>query len=303
MITSLSFNIGWVIPELQLKTWSNQASTARSAETYASVQQALKQLTDPPGYETFLQGSYRNATNIRADSDVDVVASMTTTFRRNIDRLTDVEKQRYHGFYSPGAHSYDDWRRNVLRALRSYYGTGRVHDGRKAIRIDGSGGRLDADVLPAMAYRHFTSFESGPGKYIEGIVFEDHVDGRSIVNWPKQHINNGATKNAATSDRYKPYVRMFKNARNAAADRGVINRDRVPSYFLEGLLYNASNTSYRPGFQQGYADIIVELGKAEFGNLWCQNEIVRLFGPTPEQWNEEDAWHALGGLADLWRGW
>lgn len=293
-----------MIPESQLETWSHQASTQRSAETYASISKALDAI-ERPSFERFLQGSYANSTNIRADSDVDVVAAMTTTFRRSLERLPEIEKQRYRADHHAGTYTYSEWRGIVLRALISYYGASSVHEGNKAIRVDGSGQRLPADVLPAMQYRDFFEYRSYPGKYRDGIVFEDQRDGRQIINWPKQHIANGKEKNsdANTGRRYKRYVRIFKNARNAADTRGYLDRRRVPSYFLEGLLYNVPNSNFETQHQSGFTAILLFLLDADLDTFLCQNGVTALLGPTPEQWNESDALHAILGLGRLWKDW
>jgi hypothetical protein len=70
------------IPLSQLQVWSTQPDPSRSAETYASVRAALEGSVHlrPHSFEIYLQGSYANATNIRADSDVDVVAQLTSSF-------------------------------------------------------------------------------------------------------------------------------------------------------------------------------------------------------------------------------
>ena len=64
------------IPEAQLDTWSHQGSIKQSSTTYATIRSAL--LAEGSAYanketKVFLQGSYGNATNIYAESDVDVV--------------------------------------------------------------------------------------------------------------------------------------------------------------------------------------------------------------------------------------
>lgn len=63
-------------PESQLDTWSKQGSVAQSRDTYASVKNMLDNSGSPyylKSFESFLQGSYANDTNVYRDSDVDVV--------------------------------------------------------------------------------------------------------------------------------------------------------------------------------------------------------------------------------------
>ena len=45
--------------------------------------------------DIYLQGSYANATNIRGDSDVDLVTELQSVWQRDLGRLTDWERQAY----------------------------------------------------------------------------------------------------------------------------------------------------------------------------------------------------------------
>ena len=80
------------IPQSQLQTWANQGATDAAERTHHSLKRALeayKKWPDGVTYETYLQGSYLNSTNIRGDSDVDLVAELTSVFYSN---LTQAEK-------------------------------------------------------------------------------------------------------------------------------------------------------------------------------------------------------------------
>src|SRR4029450_1975896 len=70
------------IPTTQLDTWSHQGAIATAQATHVSVRAALshaQSLIRTHDYEVFLQGSYRNATNIYAESDVDIVVQLKET--------------------------------------------------------------------------------------------------------------------------------------------------------------------------------------------------------------------------------
>jgi tRNA nucleotidyltransferase (CCA-adding enzyme) len=81
------------IPESQLKTWSNQGATERSAKTCASIKAAIEAYFWQEGMrpEVYLQGSYLNSTNSRGNNDVDVVAVMSSVFYSN---LSEDEKKK-----------------------------------------------------------------------------------------------------------------------------------------------------------------------------------------------------------------
>jgi hypothetical protein len=82
------------IPESQFETWSKQGATNASQAAYRSVRDVLldgKSLVKPYSPDVFLQGSYRNDTNIYADSDVDIVCRISETYLPDTSRLTATE--------------------------------------------------------------------------------------------------------------------------------------------------------------------------------------------------------------------
>jgi tRNA nucleotidyltransferase (CCA-adding enzyme) len=79
------------IPESQLETWSHQGSITQSSTTYGTVKRALE--ADDTKYanqafKVFLQGSYGNDTNIYAESDVDIVIRLDSTYHFDIGALS-----------------------------------------------------------------------------------------------------------------------------------------------------------------------------------------------------------------------
>jgi hypothetical protein len=190
-------------------------------------------------YEIFLQGSYRNDTNVRADSDVDIVVQLNSTFGYDEAGLSLDQRQVFHRDYSdvPGD-AWSVFRRSVLAALSARYGDAGIEERNRCLRVAGGPGRLAADVVPALQYRKYQwCYGRGYESYFEGIRFRDR-SGRNIVNYPKAHYENGVAKNAMnrTLGRYKRTVRMFKNARTRAVEEGHLGDDIAPSYFIDCLL-------------------------------------------------------------------
>ena len=99
---------------------------------------------------------------------------------------------------------------------------------------------------------------------VEGIAFWD-LASNMIVNFPKQHIQNGQDKNSAfrTSGEYKATVRMFKNARTYLANRGRLNSDVAPSYFVECFLFNAPDHLFSANRQQTMQGILAWMSRPE----------------------------------------
>lgn len=302
------------IPESQLETWSHKGATTTAKRTHESIRNALVANSSPVRDKVTsgdtnvnLQGSYRNSTNIRGDSDVDIVVHLNTSFGRDLSALSESQKQLYRQAYSGATYLWEDFRRDVLDALRSYYRGAAVTEGRKSLKVAGSSGRLNADVVPTIQFRKYESFYGVSNQsYHEGIRFHDRVDGRMIVNYPKIHYDNGVAKNseARTNGWYKHTLRIFKNVRSYLADNGIISRDLAPSYFVECLLYNVPDTAYGQSRQTTFVSVIEWLrNHVPLSVMMCQNEHVPLFGDTPEQWSVTSAAAFVDAATNLWNTW
>lgn len=294
------------IPEAQLDTWSHQGSVTQSSDTYARLKGVLEANTAPyagRNYVSFLQGSYGNDTNIWADSDVDVVMRLDSTFYRDIDALPEDDKARYKAAFSDAEYGYNDFKRDVVAQLRDAFGDA-VQPGNKAIFVRGNGQRRDADVLVASQYRKYIRFRSHADQsYVEGICFWDS-GGNKIVNYPKQHSLNCTAKHQGTSQWYKPTVRILKNLRNHMITDGALADGIAPSYFLEGMLYNVPNGTFGTSYRSTVADSLNWLLKADRDSLVCANEQYRLLHPTSRvTWRAEQFEAYLSSTIKYWNEW
>ena len=281
------------IPEHQLATWSGLGAQQASQETYNSVRTALAQHPWPQGmdHKVYLQGSYRNHTNIRGDSDVDIVVETSTVFQSN---LTPKEKARLR-FY-PGGYQWDDFRHQVKLTLTTYYGAGAVSERNKCLKVAGSGNRLNADVVPCMTYRNYDKTLT---LHAAGITFRTRAC-IWIINYPKLHYDHGVLKNRACGENYRPNIRVFKNARNWAGND-------FPSYFLECLLFNIPPDSFTNSHADTFeAALNYLLGAQNTGSLAafvCQNGQQHMFGTALHQTSLESAHVLIGSLVNLWNNW
>lgn len=298
------------IPESQLDAWARQGAVTSAASTYASVNKALLGVSSSPvrtkDIDVYLQGSYRNDTNIRGDSDIDVVVELNATFSRNLSKLSAREIELYKSTFPQASYLWEDFRSDVLTALQNYYGHQIVSEGNKCLKIAGSSGRLPADVVVCQEHREYQRFYGiSDQRYVEGIKFWTRKEGREVVNFPKVHYENGVQKNHAwrTGGVYKPTVRVFKNARTYLSKRGYIRDDLAPSYFLEGLLYNVPDGAFSGTHHQTFFNVLSWLHSAGLQGLWSQNEQTLLFGPSSEQWNTGDAQELIAALIKLWNDW
>lgn len=289
------------IPESQLSKWSHHGPQDASKRTHKTIRKVLKQY--PPLSEVKcdvrLQGSYSNKTNIQGDSDVDVVLELQSTFHYNTDSLSSREQAQLESSFPPSTYDWNEFRRDTLKALESGFGKKLVNQRNKSIKVKEDPPRLAADVVVCLTYRNYTSYFS----YVEGITFRALQDKRQIINYPKLHYENGAAKSTRTWDRYKRTVRMFKSARNHLECEGRIGANLAPSYFVECLVYNAPEGAFKDGFRETYSAVIDWMLDVELDDMPCQNGQQRLFGPSPEQWNMEDAETFIDELGDLWDDW
>ena len=293
------------IPESQLTTWSKQGAITTAKSTHESVERVLRRHGPSVDYEVYLQGSYRNSTNIYGDSDVDMVVQLNSTFRYEISHLDTGQQSAFHRAY-PGVASYHwrDFRRDVLSALVAGFGAGAITEGSKCLKVAGGSGRLPCDVVPCLDYRHYNSFTGvGPEDAIRGITFWSQPDGRQIVNFPRPHYDNGVTKHQNTSKWFKPVVRMLKNARNAAVRKGYLDDGTAPSYFEECFVYNAPASAFGGSYGDSFCNVVNWWANNDLTYLDCQNEVTLLFGNTPEQWSEPSAKQLITGLNSLWNNW
>lgn len=283
-----------MIQENQLRTWTHQGAVTSAKETVASVQHALSSYSWPDAirYEVYLQGSYKNTTNIRGDSDVDIVTQLDSCFYSNLS-----EDQKRRRGMTKSNYSFVDFRSFVLEALVDYYGISLVVEGNKSLTVRGT--KLKADVVPSVQYRKYYNPEIS-NSYDEGMVFWTADTHRRVINYPKIHYHNGVSKHEATSKYFKPAVRMFKNIRTYLVGKNTISANLVPSYFLECLIYNVPANNFSYNCQQTFCNILNWLLKANLASLSCQNEQLALFGSSPEQWQTGAAEQFLASTLYLW---
>ena len=96
---------------------------------------------------------------------------------------------------------------------------------------------------------------------------------------------------------------MFKAARNQLVSKRALTKEDVPSYFIECLLYNVPDGLFAPKLAPTYTGILAWLKTAKLNDFQCQNGLVSLFGPQPEQWSVKKARAFVKGLQEMWDTW
>lgn len=188
----------------------------------------------------FIQGSYANKTNIRAESDVDIAVVMENVFTALYRRgITDSD---YHFCEVPS--KTRQFKQEIMEALVRCFGVNDVERHNKSIHVKGNSYRKDADVVPCQRYRNYTQdYRLDPENYIGGIIISAD-DGTKIINYPEQHIRNGVIKNSDTALKFKKMVRIAKNIRSLMEDHRIVSANRISSFLIESLLWNIPNEYY-----------------------------------------------------------
>lgn len=272
------------------RAWTAAGTQDTAKKTYASVKNALDTAPELKSrrFEIFLQGSYANATNLRGDSDVDVVAMLFDTISPDISRLSLAQKAAWNA-RAAGPVTYHEWdfRRDVHAALNRYYGVPRVKPRKKCIRVLKTEGYVDADVVPALQHRLYLEYGANQ-RYIEGIRIYP-TEGPSIVNYPKEHVANGQAKNKRCAERYKPTVRQVKHLRNRAEGFGLLDHGIAPGYLLECMVYNVADHLFVADDGLRLTQVLAALASANLAGFLSCDGIHTLFGTDPGGFKTTDA--------------
>lgn len=188
--------------------------------------------------KVFSQGSYRNNTNVRNDSDVDLGVLCEETFFFNLpDGYT-----RDNFRISPATYSYEEFKNDIQQALVAYFGSNAISRGNKAFNIHETSYHVDADVAPFFEHRRYST----DGNYLSGVeLLAD--DGQRIINWPEQHYQNGVAKNEATSKRFKSVVRILKKLANHMEEEKIEIAKQTSGFLIECLVWNAPDSNFGSG--------------------------------------------------------
>lgn len=246
----------------------------QSRDTYATVKNTLEDNGTPylKSFESFLQGSYANDTNVYRDSDVDVVMRLDSIWYHDAPLLSNDQYQAFERAY-PGNADYGllEFKAQVAAWLKQKFNG--VTVGSKAIFIPGSGARRDCDVLVCARFKYYYRFNSiNDESYSEGICFF-LKDGTRVVNFPKQHSENCTARHKETSGWFKPTVRIYKNMRNFLVNSNMLQDGIAPSYYIEGLLWNVPVDKFGKSYDDTFVETFNYLVNADRSTFKCANGI------------------------------
>lgn len=295
------------IPENQLETWSKVGSQTQSKDTYATIRSALddKSANYAGSIDIFLQGSYGNDTNVYGkDSDVDIVMLCDRAYFHDLSRLSPNDRAAYQASAGgPASYPFATFKADVIQVLKKTFGADVDTSGKKAVKIKANGNRRNADVLICQEFRRYTKYTGSKDDYIVGIGFVTS-DGELIENYPKLHSLTLTAKHQVTKQWLKPTIRIFKNIRNRLIDAKQLQSGIAPSYYLEGLLWNAPVEVFGTNYNTTVFNCLKWMNDADESALVCANAMFPLLGDnSPVKWNPANFRAYRSKAISLWNNW
>ena len=289
--------------EATFKSWAQAPSPTEQAKCDNAERAITKAINSYDRFRyrnitVFPQGSYRNRTNVRIDSDVDICVLCTDSLFSTVP--SGMTKEQFG--LEPATYKYNDYKNDVQSALTSYFDYQSITRGNKAFEVRENTYRVNADVVACFEFHSYRS----DGTYLQGTGFIPDNKIFRVVNWPNQNYENGVRKNTITGRRFKALVRILKHTRNQMKKAAITTADYVPSYLIECLVWNVPNDRFgdlhyaddvRSVIGWLYTRTMNDDGCKEWGEI---NELKYLFRPS-QPWSRQqannflfNAWKYLG---------
>lgn len=259
----------------KFKQWSKPPSETEEAKASTAADMISKAVRDTRiltnhNFKVYPTGSYRNNTNIKLGSDVDIALVLTDAFFYTLPAGRSPAEFGLGGGVSYGMLEF---RQDVGQALRQQFG-GAVQEGPKTFRITGTSSRLPADATPFLAHRQYTGRRNPDGtwEFVEGVeLHPSDAPNRRIVNWHDYHYARGVERNTATRRRFKRVTRILKQLREDMKERGASPARSAAgpaaSFLIECLVYNAPDHCFNRQEGTYYDDV-----KAVIQDLYARTE-------------------------------
>ena len=195
----------------QFKQWAKpptDVEEAKASKAAELINKAVRetQILAGVNFKVYPTGSYRNNTNIKLGSDVDVALVLTDAIYSSLpEGLTTADV----GLGRDATYGMAEFRRDVGRALAVQFG-GAVTPGTKTFRIAANESRLPADATPFLVHRQYTGRRDAQGRweYHEGVELRPtDVPTRRIIDYAKYGVRSASN----------PYIGRLNNTRVRAA--------------------------------------------------------------------------------------
>lgn len=226
--------------ESQFREWAKPPGVTEQTRCDNAIKAIRNAIKASPALQNrnitvFSQGSYRNNTNVRKDSDVDVGILCTNTFFYDLPENTTRET---FGII-PATYHYEQYKKEIEEALVQYFSRSAVKRGNKAFDIHETSYHVEADVAAFFEHRRYAS----AGNCQTGVELQAD-DNNRVINWPEQHYTNGCRKNTETGTRFKSIVRVLKSLSNEMTDKGILAAN-LPGFLMECLVWNVPNEHFQ----------------------------------------------------------
>lgn len=276
--------------EKKLKQWAEPPSKTereRCANALSIVRNSLDGFSKTE-VTVFAQGSYRNGTNFRGESDVDVGVLAPDLFFYNLPQGS---TKADFGIVD-ATYSHAELKDDVCTALRDHLKPGAVRRGNKAIEVSETTYHVEADVAVFLRHRRYAS----EGSFISGVEMRAD-DGTQIINWPDQHYDNGVAKNEATGGRYKEVVRSLKGVNSELPNP-------ISTFLIECLAWNVPDELLNAGslsdvVRKALTFLYQELGN-DSSDEWGEVSELKYLFRASQKWTKAqartfvvDAWNYL----------
>lgn len=298
--------------EADFNVWAQpptKSEERRSENAIGSIRRAvqLSSKLNRRNTKVFTQGSYRNRVNVRRDSDVDVGVMLYDFF---LSQCPEGKTQRDFGIVDAD-YSYMQFRKDLDESLVDYFGDPSVKRGNKAFKIRENSYRVEADVAPFFEFRQYWD----NGNFQAGIALLSDQGGR-IENFPERlvhywpstplHYENGNSKNAATSRRYRGVVRILKAIRHEMEDNGSTSAKAIPGYLVECMCWNVPNVSFFKNTWDGRVQAVLahlwsNTKHDALCKSWCEVDSIKYLFRSSQPWTRiaahafvDEAWSYVG---------
>jgi hypothetical protein len=300
----------------KFKQWSKPPTDTEEAKASTAAEMINKAVRDAKilenrNFKVYPTGSYRNNTNIKLGSDVDIALVLTDAF---FYQLPAGRSPAEFGLTGQADYGFTEFRNDVGRALKKQFGDD-VKPGTKTFDIAATSSRLPADATPFLLHRTYTGKRKldGTWEYHEGVELRPTDDPtKRIINWHDQHYASGVERNRITGRRFKRIARIIKQLREDMRTGGKAEAKAAAapaaSFLIECLVFNAPDSCFN--LQEGtyYDDVKAVIldgykkteGDTSAATMLEVNERKLLFG-AHQGWTREQArdflaraWHHVG---------
>lgn len=278
--------------EDKFRTWSqspSQTETDKAENAERMIREAIRNSSKLKNRNITVirQGSYRNRTNVRGESDVDIGVICFDTFFEDYPQGTTRESFGNQ----PASYQYPQYKNEIGEALVAHFGTGAVTRGNKAFNVRENSYHLEADVAAFFEHRRYSK-ASG---YISGVglIPDDNTSAR-IENWPEQHYANGNAKNDRTKRAYRALVRILKSLRHEMNENKIPAAKPIIGFLSECLVWNVPDPEFTHStFSDDLRGALIHLYNQTKTDDACRewgevNELKYLFGPH-QKWTRQQA--------------